>query len=140
MMNLAMLVLGCLLTAVVFFDGKRVGMRHMNLWIVGTFLLWPLLFPVYVIRRSQVRHQGKMTARQEREAQMRTDSRKRRDAAEEAKRKWEQRKLRAKMVDPLGVAAEEKKKYNEQHEMRLILDEQIKQQQQLREKRMKLRG
>lgn len=80
-----------------------------------------------------------LSARQKREAQLREASRKRRKTAEEAKRKWEADRFRAKMENPLRVAAEEKKKYNEQHEMRLILDERMKQQQKLREKRMKLR-
>lgn len=139
MINLGLLALSCILTMIVFYDAHKVGMLHSNLWVLGTFLLPPFVFPLYVIRRSQVRHQGILSARQKREAQLREASRKRRETAEEAKRKWEAERFRAKMENPLRTAAEEKKKYNEQHEMRLILDERMKQQQKLRERRMKLR-
>lgn len=74
MINLGLLALSCILTMIVFYDAHKVGMQHSNLWVLGTFLLPPFVFPLYVIRRSQVRHQGMLSARQKREAQLREAS------------------------------------------------------------------
>lgn len=82
MSNMIVLVVCCLVTWVVFLDSHSIGMKHKNLWVLGTFLLMPVAVPLYLIRRAQFLYDHKLTPRQKREAQERAASRKRREKAE----------------------------------------------------------
>lgn len=128
------LVVNCLVTWVVFLDSHSIGMRHKNLWVLGTFLLMPLVVPLYLIRRAQFLNAHILTPRQKLEAQAREASRKRRQKAEKAKMEWEASQRRRRKEDPAGTAAAQAKKYREQHEMRLALDDELSRQQKRHEK------
>lgn len=127
--NMVFLVVCCLVTWVIFLDSRSIGMRHKNLWVVGTFLLMPLVVPLYLIRRAQFLYDHKLTPRQELEAKARKEYRKRRQEAEKAKLEWEIAQRKKAMDDPAGVAAARAEKYREQYEMRLALDNELHEQQ-----------
>lgn len=127
--NMVFLVVCCLVTWVIFLDSRSIGMRHKNLWVVGTFLLMPLVVPLYLIRRAQFLYDHKLTPRQELEAKARKEYRKRRQEAEKAKLKWEIAQRKKAMDDPAGAAAARAEKYREQYEMRLALDNELLEQQ-----------
>lgn len=90
--NVIALVVCCLVTWVVFLDSHSIGMKHKNLWVLGTFLLMPLVVPLYLIRRAQFLYQHQLTPRQQAEARAREISRKRREKAEREKQHWEEKK------------------------------------------------
>ncbi|WP_154487800.1 MULTISPECIES: hypothetical protein [Acidaminococcus] len=129
MSNMIVLVVCCLVTWVVFLDSHSIGMKHKNLWVLGTFLLMPVAVPLYLIRRAQFLYDHKLTPRQKREAQERAASRKRREKAEREKQQWEQQQRQLAQADPEEVAREKAARYREKHEMRLRLDEQLSNQQ-----------
>lgn len=124
------LVLCCLVTWVIYLDSHSIGMKHKNLWVLGTFLLLPLAVPLYLIRRAQFLHQHQLTPRQKLEARAREASRKRREKAEREKQQWEQEQRQKAQADPEKKAREKAERYREKHEMRLRLDEQLSSQQQ----------
>lgn len=129
------LVLCCLVTWVIYLDSHSIGMKHKNLWVLGTFLLLPLAVPLYLIRRAQFLHQHQLTPRQKLEARAREASRKRREKAEREKaerekQQWEQEQRQKAQADPEKTAREKAERYREKHEMRLRLDEQLSSQQQ----------
>lgn len=132
--NMVFLVICCLVTWVIFLDSHSIGMKHKNLWVVGTFLLMPLVVPLYLIRRAQFLHDHKLTPRQKLEAKAREESRKRRQKAEKAKLEWEIAQRQKAKEDPAGAAAARAEKYREQHEMRLALDNELNAQQQRHKK------
>lgn len=123
------LVVDCLITWVIFLDSHSIGMRHKNLWVLGTFLLWPLVVPLYLIRRAQFLYAHKLTPRQELEAKAREESRKRREKAEKARQQRAAEQWRKKQENPAAVAAAQAENYKEKHEMRMQLDEQLSRQQ-----------
>lgn len=130
MSNMIVLVLCCLVTWVIYLDSHSIGMKHKNLWVLGTFLLLPLAVPLYLIRRAQFLHQYQLTPRQKLEARAREASRKRREKAEREKQQWEQEQRQKAQADPEKTAREKAERYREKHEMRLRLDEQLSSQQQ----------
>ena len=134
MSNMVFLVVCCLVTWVIFLDSHSIGMKHKNLWVVGTFLLMPLVVPLYLIRRAQFLYERKLTPRQEREAKAREESRKRRQKAEKARMEWELAQRKKAKDDPAGAAAARAKNYREKHEMRLALDHALIEQQQRHKK------
>lgn len=134
MSNMVFLVVNCLITWVIFLDSHSVGMRHKNLWVLGTFLLWPLVVPLYLIRRAQFIHGHKLTLRQKLEAKAREESRKRRQRAAKAKLEWEIAQRRKAKDDPAGAADARARNYREQHDMRLALDNELNEQQKRHEK------
>ena len=119
------LVVCCLVTWVIFLDSHSIGMKHKNLWVVGTFLLMPLVVPLYLIRRAQFLYERKLT---------REESRKRRQKAEKARMEWEIAQRKKAKDDPAGAAAARAKNYREKHEMRLALDHALIEQQQRHKK------
>lgn len=123
------LVVNCLITWVIFLDSHSIGMKHKNLWVVGTFLLMPLVMPLYLIRRAQFLNEHKLTPRQEMEAKAREASRKRREKAQKARQQKAAELWREKQEDPAAVAAAQAESYKEKHEMRMQLDEQLSRQQ-----------
>ena len=129
MSNMVFLVVCCLVTWVIFLDSHSIGMRHKNVWVIGTFLLMPLVVPLYLIRRAQFLNEHNLTPRQKLEARAREESRKRRQKAEKAKLEWEIAQRRKTEEDPAGTAAVRAEKYREQHEMRQALDRELSEQQ-----------
>lgn len=128
------LVVCCLVTWVIFLDSHSIGMKHKNLWVVGTFLLMPLVVPVYLIRRAQFLHQHQLTPRQRAEARAREVSRKRREKAEREKQHWEEKKRKQAIENPAETARKKSLQEKEQNEMRLRLAEQLNNQQKRRAK------
>lgn len=134
MSNMIALVVCCLVTWVIFLDSHSIGMKHKNLWVVGTFLLMPLVVPVYLIRRAQFLHQHQLTPRQQAEARAREISRKRREKAEREKQHWEEKKRKQAIENPAETARKKSLQEKEQNEMRLRLAEQLDNQQKRRAK------
>ena len=123
--NVIALVVCCLVTWVVFLDSHSIGMKHKNLWVLGTFLLMPLVVPLYLIRRAQFLYQHRLTPRQQAEARAREISRKRREKAEREKQHWEEKKRKQALEDPAEAARKKSLREKEQKEMRMHLDEQL---------------
>ncbi|MGM9518982.1 hypothetical protein [Acidaminococcus timonensis] len=134
MSNMVFLVVCCLVTWVIFLDSHSIGMKHKNLWVLGTFLLMPLVVPLYLIRRAQFIHAYKLTPRQKLEAKAREESRKRRQKAEKAKLEWEMAQRRKVKDNPAAAADARAREFREQHEMRLALDNELSEQQKRHEK------
>ena len=61
--NFIILLITVLLTWFVYVDSHRLPMKHRNFWIIGTFLMAPLVFLVYLIRRAQVKHHQALSKR-----------------------------------------------------------------------------
>ena len=121
MHNILFLVINCLCTWFVYEDSRKLAMNNRNLWIVGTFLLPILFFPVYLTRRAQVQNQTKLSNRQLREMVKRKASEARIHKAQKEREQWEQTMWRQQKEQ-----AEKQRQVNaEQQEMRSKLEEQL---------------
>jgi hypothetical protein len=136
--NFIILLITVLLTWFVYVDSHRLPMKHRNFWIIGTFLMAPLVFLVYLIRRAQVKHHQALSKRQQREAAARERSRQRKQRADQARALWKERHRQQLEAHPELEAQRKAETYKEQHEMRLRLDEQLSTQQARHAKQMGL--
>lgn len=131
MRNIVFLLIGCLCTYFVYRDTKKLNMRYRNLWVISTFMLPIVFFPLYLIRSAQVQHQEKLSKRQLREVAKRKASDQRKEKARKEKEQWERENSRHEKEN----AAKKQVINNEQHEMRLEFEEKLNTQQQRHAKR-----
>lgn len=134
MRNIVFLLVGCLCTYFVYRDAKKLNMSYRNLWVISTFLLPIVFFPLYLIRSAQVRHQSKLSKRQLREITKRKMSDQRKEKARREKEQWE----RDNHLHEKENAVKKQVIYSEQHEMRLDFEEKLSTQQQRHAKRWRI--
>jgi len=123
--NILFLIVNCLCTWFVYRDSHKLALKYKNLWVIGTFLLPIVFFPLYLTRRAQLLHQTKLSNRQLREMAKRKASEQRIQKAQKERAQWEQQQWNRQKEN----AEKQKIVESEQQKLRSELEEQLSKQQ-----------